>query len=71
MARWWECKVCAVDLGEYGADCLDHREQTGHVGAQVVMGQKAYTPGTAAGRAKARQIAQEALRKAGNRDGRR
>lgn len=38
MSRWWECRVCAKDLGIYGEDCLDHRADTGHVGAQLMVG---------------------------------
>lgn len=64
MARWWECKVCAVYLGEYGEECLSHREETGHVGAQLLMGDRKAPPASAAGRARAKAILSAALRDA-------
>lgn len=38
--RWWECKVCAEDLGVFGELVMEHRERTGHAGASLLHGER-------------------------------
>lgn len=72
MARWWECKTCGKDLGEFGDQVLAHREGTGHVGAQLIFDScPRPSSSTEEGRAAARAILAAALasRKSGNPSG--